>query len=246
MVSVISTLVVASTAVFVSIASPCNSLTYPQAEGEYFKPSDASGLVNTTVFWRRGPCPALNSLANFGYIERNGQNITKTSVDEAIKKHFSVADEVRAQLISRLPDTFALNLLSASGHDISLSRPPSYSGVDPAKVDKKLVENLVSRAKDGFLDAEAVWSTYKARITTYRSDSRFNVTEEQLNQGSREGSVLILILGGNRNDRISIEYARSFLIDEKFPNDWNSSYTPVSIAQVRTMFAQIRPNLVFP
>ncbi|KAF1785265.1 Chloroperoxidase [Phytophthora cactorum] len=49
--------------------------------GEYYKPSatEGSGVPNTTATFRRSPCPALNALANHGYLPRNGQNIAKVT-----------------------------------------------------------------------------------------------------------------------------------------------------------------------
>lgn len=42
--------------------------------GDYFRPSvtEVSGFPGTTAAYRRSPCPALNTLANHGYLPRDG------------------------------------------------------------------------------------------------------------------------------------------------------------------------------
>ncbi|CEG35154.1 Chloroperoxidase [Plasmopara halstedii] len=143
-------------------------------------------------------------------------------------------------MLSILPDFVTLNTLSRLEHQISLSRPPTYYGHDPAAVNTTLVKSLLLRAKNGFLDAEGVGKAYKARLTEYQSDPRFSVTDSHLTQAFTEGSFLLLIFGANRDDRISVEDARSFLVDEKFPDNWKPSPTPVTLGEARAIAKDIR------
>ncbi|CEG41992.1 Chloroperoxidase [Plasmopara halstedii] len=155
-----------------------------------------------------------------------------------------MSDDLVAVLLSNVPETISLNGLSAYGHQISLPRLPTYLGHDPAVVDVTLVENLLTQAKDGYLDAQGVGNSYKARINTYQSDPRFNLSESQLSQAFGEGSFLLLVFGGNRDDRISTEHTRSFLIEEKFPDNWVPSSTYVTLDQSRNVADQIRAVVV--
>ncbi|KAL7678975.1 hypothetical protein Plhal304r1_c088g0170561 [Plasmopara halstedii] len=59
-------------------------------------------------------------------------------------------------MLSNLPKCISLKTLSSFEHQISLYRPSTYYGYDPAAVNTTLVESLLSRARNGILDAEAV------------------------------------------------------------------------------------------
>ncbi|KAF8150498.1 Cloroperoxidase [Mycena galopus ATCC 62051] len=79
----------------------------------------------------RGPCPALNALANHGYLPRNGQNITIRNVLQASQDVYNIDPSVLigvaklGLLTSNEPDTFTLDDLKLHGtieFDASLSR----------------------------------------------------------------------------------------------------------------------------
>ncbi|KAF5353621.1 hypothetical protein D9758_013786 [Tetrapyrgos nigripes] len=77
----------------------------------------------------RGPCPGLNTLANHGYLPRNGTNITIPIVLQAVLDGFNVGPDVvtlaaKGVLIAaETPDFFNLTeiaLHETFEHDISL------------------------------------------------------------------------------------------------------------------------------
>ncbi|THU91786.1 Cloroperoxidase, partial [Dendrothele bispora CBS 962.96] len=80
----------------------------------------------------RGPCPGLNTLANHGFLPRNGKNITVEMILDAIHQGFNVdptSDVIRlaAKLGLLTTDNLAMSLeeLALHGtleHDVSLSR----------------------------------------------------------------------------------------------------------------------------
>lgn len=47
--------------------------------GEFYSPTERDN-------WQRSPCPGLNTLANHGFINRNGRNITFNQVSDAASK----------------------------------------------------------------------------------------------------------------------------------------------------------------
>ncbi|GKT51950.1 putative sterigmatocystin biosynthesis protein stcT [Colletotrichum spaethianum] len=91
---------------------------------------------------RRAPCPLLNSLANHGYLPRNGQNISVDALIEGMHAGLNLRED--AKLFFRLQgnkaleasstgnkDTFNLNDLNKHDlieHDASLSRADIYFG----------------------------------------------------------------------------------------------------------------------
>ncbi|KAJ3754770.1 Peroxidase, family 2-domain-containing protein [Lentinula raphanica] len=80
----------------------------------------------------RGPCPGLNTLANHGFLPRNGSNITIPVVLKAINDgfNFQSIDILRigaklGLLTTDAEDSFSLHNLALHGtleHDVSLSR----------------------------------------------------------------------------------------------------------------------------
>ncbi|KAJ7496765.1 Cloroperoxidase [Mycena latifolia] len=79
----------------------------------------------------RGPCPALNSLANHGYLPRNGNNLTIRSVLQASYDVYNIDPAVLigiaklGLLTSNEPESFTLDDLKLHGtieFDASLSR----------------------------------------------------------------------------------------------------------------------------
>ncbi|OJJ52387.1 hypothetical protein ASPSYDRAFT_189715 [Aspergillus sydowii CBS 593.65] len=86
----------------------------------------------------RGPCPGLNTLANHGYLPRNGTGITLDILKDAMLEGFNIehsdAELLFTQAIRTSPDwpltlSFDLADLGRHGileHDISLSRSDAY------------------------------------------------------------------------------------------------------------------------
>ncbi|KAL4783823.1 Chloroperoxidase [Aspergillus varians] len=86
----------------------------------------------------RGPCPGLNTLANHGYLPRNGKGINLDILADGMLKGFNIANSdaliLFFQAIRTSPkfpwtDSFDLADLGRHGileHDISLSRSDAY------------------------------------------------------------------------------------------------------------------------
>ncbi|KAK7054393.1 hypothetical protein VNI00_003587 [Paramarasmius palmivorus] len=79
----------------------------------------------------RSPCPGLNSLANHGFLSRDGQNITITMILQArsdgysLESHTIMASSKVGLLTSDDPVTISLDRLSAHGilgHDARIPR----------------------------------------------------------------------------------------------------------------------------
>ncbi|TMW59144.1 hypothetical protein Poli38472_007289 [Pythium oligandrum] len=86
--------------------------------GEYYRPRGklVSRRVDATTAFLRSPCPALNSLANHGYLLRDDMSISKAQIKEAAMKYFNVADDIVNFLTDALPDTLYLNFISKHGY----------------------------------------------------------------------------------------------------------------------------------
>jgi hypothetical protein len=129
-----------------------NAGTKTLAEGAYFRPpmDQVSGVPgNTNAPYRRTPCPALNALANHGYLPRDGKNITNTQLRDVVMDKFNLDLALTSLLVGVLPATFDLNLLGTHGlveHDASLVHADAHFGADPSKTDAKLLADVLARA----------------------------------------------------------------------------------------------------
>jgi len=218
--------------------------------GEYYRPSgdEVSGIPGTTATYRRSPCPALNTLANHGYLPRNGQNITRDILASAIEEVYNIGSGVAAILVAQVPETTTLDYLSTHNnieHDASLAHADAYYGGDPMNVSTALAEDLFSRAgSDGLLTDSIVAQVRQDRGNTCNADNpecAYGVKAQTL--AFLEASVLIMALGSG--DSISVDHARSFIVDEKIPDDWTKVSDVVGVAPLLARAAKLKTLSLF-
>ncbi|EGZ19471.1 chloroperoxidase [Phytophthora sojae] len=214
-------------------------------EGEYYRPttSEASGVYGTTAPYRRAPCPALNTLANHGYLPRNGQNITHDMLSSALQKVYNIGPGVAALLVAALPDPINLDYLGIHNkieHDASLAHTDAYYVHDPMTANVTLAEEFFSRAgSDGLLTNSIVAKTRKDRGNTCNAQNpecSYGVQAQSL--AFLEASVLLMALGSG--DSISVDHARSFIVDEKIPADYKAPKSSVGVAAVTARAALLK------
>ncbi|KAL4129849.1 hypothetical protein KRP22_007768 [Phytophthora ramorum] len=212
--------------------------------GEYYKPSakEGSGVLNTTAAFHRSPCPALNALANHGYLPRDGQNIAKGVLKAAIMNVYNMANDTATTQVSQVPDIFSLDFLShhnAPEHDASLVHTDAYFGHDPMLVNATLAEDVFARADaDGMINTPAVASVRKDRAVlceTTNPECTFGASEKK--KSFLQAALLLVALG--EGDAISVEHARSFLVKEQIPSDFVKSVEPVSVARLNATSAEL-------
>jgi hypothetical protein len=215
-------------------------------EGTYYKPTGSivSGVVGTTTAFRRSPCPGLNTLANHGYLPRNGQNVTKAVLGPAIMSVYNLGEDATATLLALVPDTFTLDYLSTHNvieHDASLIHNDAYFGGDPAEVNMTLAEDLLERGDaTGLLGVAEIGATRKVRLADSLANNpnvTFGTTQQTL--AFLESSILLLGFGSKTNESVAVDTARSFLVDEKIPDGWTRASSAISATEARTTAAKI-------
>jgi hypothetical protein len=143
----------------------------------------------------RGPCPALNSLANHGFIPHDGRNITVESLSSAVQQVFTFSPEFATSVsvigfnakdeprngFFDLPD---LNKHSFFEHDGSLSRNDLFfSGPDRvATFNQTLFDEFMANFEgEDYISNEAAASARYKRIQQSRAETP-GFTYEQLNR----------------------------------------------------------------
>ncbi|KAI8619731.1 lipoxygenase [Chytriomyces sp. MP71] len=199
----------------------------------------------------RSPCPALNTLANHGYLPRDGRLITADMLVKAVKQVFNMDP---SQLIStvfpvksetnggvRSVDqvtelgTECINLCDLGRHaphtlehDVSLTRNDAYFG-DNVNVVPGFVEALIAESTDGDVVSED--DLIRHRLKRY-NDSKARNPELSFNLqqtivATFEATVALNVLG--RDNRIPVDHVRSFFREERIPANWVRPLEEVSI-----------------
>jgi hypothetical protein len=106
-------------------------------------PSSDSDEISTHKYespsenYNRAPCPGLNTLANHGYLNRNGLNITDTELIEAFLNVYGIGKGFSSTLVDGIKDiknaygSLDLNKLREHNlieHDVSLVHSDAYFG----------------------------------------------------------------------------------------------------------------------
>lgn len=222
------------------------SLTLSAPEHAYFRPPEdqTSGWPNSTAKYHRSPCPALNSLANHGFLPRDGKNVSREMIRNAIMLVFAIDPllaTVTAQLMERLPSQFTLADLSTHDfleRDASLVHDDAFFQRDPMLVNHTLVAQLLDRAAgdgpadDRLLTTQAL-AQYRRDRTRESAESNpaFHLLAAQRFQIMFEAASLLVVMGDRASATISVRHARSFLVHERIPSDFQRSEQPITTAR---------------
>ncbi|CAF0979335.1 unnamed protein product [Adineta ricciae] len=180
----------------------------------------------------RSPCPALNALANHGYLPRDGKNIPPEVLQRVLQEKMGLSWIATKTILRQAYKTVGHDgVLSLSDlcyhapesieHDGSLSRLDAYlSNNKQGTFNQERFNKFLSFSKDGkYLTTEDVAA---ARLY-FKADSRANNPQFIWNKDIEEAmwteaSILLHILG--KHGQILIEDARLFFEQETFPQGW--------------------------
>lgn len=155
---------------------------------------------------------------------------------------FNMANDTATSQVGQVSDVFSLDFLSkrnAPEHDASLVHTDAYFGHDPMEVNITLVDDLLARTDShDMITTTAVAQVRKDRATlceTSNPECTFGDNEKK--KSFTQASLLLMALG--KGDEISVEHARSFLVDEKIPSDVVKAKEPVTLAAIGKKSAEL-------
>ncbi|CAG8836201.1 23560_t:CDS:2 [Gigaspora margarita] len=192
---------------------------------------------------KRSPCPALNVLANYGYLPRSGENITKSQLARGLQEglnassllaNFLAYDGFRklGKLLDRTINLDDLNQHTKVEHDASLTRKDFYFG-DNHTVNPELVDLLLKQNIDGKINEDSLSNFHWIRLNhskEFNPTLLYNNPQKFLSAG--ESSLLLNFIGANTNLEIEIEKLEVFLKHEKFPEGWRKPDKAVGVGSV--------------
>ncbi|CAI6332246.1 unnamed protein product [Periconia digitata] len=144
------------------VPTPAHLLPYKKPfkideEHNYYK-----GYVNGSEdgYIRRSSCPAVNVLANRGYINRSGRNISYTELSHAVRKVWNFGDDNSMLVLAPTfalhgwPDTIDLDMFNDDLVQFAVNCPAAPTRNDRqvgenVNINMTLYETLVSYSSDG-------------------------------------------------------------------------------------------------
>lgn len=178
----------------------------------------------------RAPCPGLNTLANHGFINRNGSAIQLDQLRNAFTVVYRLAPDLQEALIAGLSKNknvdaqgrLDLNLLRrhnpATEHDASLVHDDAASA--PSWITN---QTLVARFLGYSSDAKSLTISDIARYRLDReaesaaNNLAFSLTGSDTQNALLESAALLGTIGNGRE--VSVDVARVFLGEERLPMD---------------------------
>ncbi|RLN55070.1 hypothetical protein BBP00_00008660 [Phytophthora kernoviae] len=216
---------------------------------EYFRPSDDQvwGLPGNSSFkFFRSPCPALNTMANHGHIPRDGKALTPEILGDALMKVYNIDKKVLNIVFQALPPKFTLADLGDPNfidHDASLVHVDSYFQMDPFKANETLINELLASADEakGVITTRTMARFRRRReAESSRDNPEFSMSALASFVANGEAAFVVLGLGDSTTATISVEHARSFMLEERIPVDFQRSKAPVSVSKMLFTIAQLK------
>lgn len=187
----------------------------------------------------RSPCPALNTMANHGYIARDGKNLSVFDIIRGLKACYGLSTPLAAFLsivgfmilrkIGRL-DLFRIGKHGQVEHNASLVHYDTPRGqvFAPIEIHQDLVDQLIDDVKTGADDPEATdarklmnaTDVAIARVRREKQSPTLDGVHAEIARGE-----MAIILGvweqkGQGKVGIPVEWMRDWIGHERLPEGW--------------------------
>ncbi|KAF9075625.1 Chloroperoxidase [Rhodocollybia butyracea] len=196
----------------------------------------------------RSPCPGLNALANHGFINRSGRDISASSLVSSLTSIYHLSTPLASDFVSvgflwcgNLLTGISLDALAAHNkieHDASLVHDDAPPGAQfaPTGVDWELLDDLVTRysAGMGIHSLAEVRVQREGMVGPRESDP----VHEEIGHG--EAAMAWLLMKEDGTDRISTQTLKEWLGHETFPEMYTIPDEEITLGTVLNVSAQIR------
>ncbi|ORX93209.1 Cloroperoxidase, partial [Basidiobolus meristosporus CBS 931.73] len=194
----------------------------------------------------RGPCPALNVLANHGYFPRDGKNLDRETIINGLTTVYNIdlgfaqflADRALELLGTKndngnvvLEDLEKLSTHNVIEHDISLSRLDLSLG-DNNNPNAELVEQVSQASKDGFsMTFDDFAQLRRLRYDQCKNNPGLTWNLKQKITAYGESALLLNVFGdGTTTKRSELD---TLFKEERLPETFVKPEKPVTFSQVR-------------
>jgi len=180
----------------------------------------------------RSPCPALNALANHGYLPRNGQHIHAGQLIKALREGYNLTWPLATILTLgacyllgqfrciSLYDLARHNLIE---HDASVVHPDAIKGSEyaPTQVDGGLVKNMIRMVGHDRMTLDDV-----ARVRVKREAETHVLDYLHAEIARGELTIAVGVLGGKKayKEGVDVGTFKTWLTDDRFPDGWKPDH----------------------
>ncbi|KAK1566299.1 Chloroperoxidase [Colletotrichum navitas] len=207
----------------------------------------------------RSPCPVINSLANHGYLPRDGKNISNeqfttaflTAINFDEKFVSMVAEPVFAVSTTGNPKTVNLKDLEKHNvieHDGSLSRADIDVTGNANKFDAVVWNGVKAHFTGPTVDSKTMAFVRSERTRVAKATNpSFNLTEKQVGVAYVEAALALGLMAGDfKNPHAPTEYMNILFEQERFPfnEGFQRSATKITGDQVVELAGQLRKEMV--
>jgi len=220
-------------------------MLYCQRVGQYVPPGPGDDRMT---------CPALNALANHGFLPRNGKNIGLEQARQACITHFSLGEDVMKIVLDALstqqfignppvnPTLATFNrpqFHNIIEHDCSLTRNDFYFG-DPITLNQTLLAQLLIPKNLTITD---VARARAMRVKTSRSENpTFQWNKDEQTASAFECSLIAAVFGsGAPLYQVPGKYLLDFFLAERLPIGlgWKKPQQLMTMKEVGPILNQI-------
>ncbi|KAK7969976.1 hypothetical protein PG996_001585 [Apiospora saccharicola] len=198
----------------------------------------------------RGPCPGLNTLANHGFLPRDGLDIDADTLSSALMKSLNaeplLADLFFAGAITTNPapnaTTFSLSDLTHHNileHDGSLSRQDAHYG-RPDLLDPTVFAKTLSHFPDPVVNlTQAAWAR-RARIEmSNRTNPEFALSAIANRNSLLETAIYLIVFGDRDAASVPKETLVYFFENERFPPGWERAEKAITLDELQQMAGRV-------
>lgn len=196
----------------------------------------------------RSPCPALNALANHGFLPRDGRGITLKKLEEVLPETLNVGTDLAKLFYYGATfmgltkngqfDLTNLTVHNAIEHDGSVSRADAATG-DNHSFNQDIFDSYIAQ----FGDAKIMTTETagKARMFHIQAAKKANpnftygIRQQIISNG--ETSLILAIFGDIDEGNANIEHVKIFYEQERLPytEGWRRSEKPITVLNVAKM-----------
>ncbi|KAK8091005.1 hypothetical protein PG994_000510 [Apiospora phragmitis] len=204
---------------------------------------------------RRSPCPMLNSLANSGYFNRDGLNISLSDFSTVLSDVINL-DPAATALVTAVgikasttgyADTLNLDDLDKHGiieHDASLSRADWNNGAgDSHSFNKDIWAQTLTHFPDDTISikqlAEARAAVIARANATHPDTFTFGAAQAQ---GSLlENSLILSVFGSGTEGNAVLKHVRTMFEEERLPIEegWVKPKNVIDLAAIQSLGAKL-------
>ncbi|KAL2867508.1 peroxidase family protein [Aspergillus lucknowensis] len=175
-------------------------------------------------------CPAMNSLANHGFINHNGSNVTVGEVIPLMQEVFHLSEEL-ATIVTNLAvlsaddpasgkfDLGMLNRHNIFEHDASLTRKDAYLGGDGFTIDQEALQKFLGHfeGKEWIDLNDAAMARYERVLESQLKNPSFLYQDQQIITTYGETIKYFRTMVDPRSNKTSAEFVRILFSEERLP-----------------------------